>query len=375
MVPETTNGQDADDSDHNSTEDGSTSTSSELAPERYPQQDLFICDVHDAVLKDMMQHMEHPFYSLTKRPETQVRRYEQNGNWIEITPGIKGLATIYDKDILIYAISQIMAKRNDNAQNGANHKITQRVRINAHEYLMFTNRGTSGRDYQALCDSLDRLGGTRISTNIKSGDEEQFDTFGLVDSASVRRKRGLDGRLLWVEVKLSDWVFRAINADEVLTLNREYFRLRRPIERRVYEIVRKHCGQKPEFTIRLDTLLHKSGAKSTLRKFRLLIRKLVESNHLPDYTVFFDSESDHVIFRNRSKWWVDNSTPLPDPKIRDLDTYEKAKKYLILGQSVYEVEQDWIQYWKDQGCVPLKNPDAAFLGFIKQRYVKHKQRG
>ena len=53
-----------------------------LLPERHPQQDLFICDVGDAVLKDIMQHMEHMFYSLSKKPETKVRRYEPNGNWM-----------------------------------------------------------------------------------------------------------------------------------------------------------------------------------------------------------------------------------------------------------------------------------------------------
>ncbi|MEJ2326195.1 MAG: aldo/keto reductase, partial [Chromatiaceae bacterium] len=81
-----------------------------LLPNRHPQHDLFICDVADAVLKDVMQHMEHPFYALSKKPETGVRRYEHNERWIEITPSVKGLATIYDKDILIYCISQIMAK-------------------------------------------------------------------------------------------------------------------------------------------------------------------------------------------------------------------------------------------------------------------------
>src|SRR5580658_8743053 len=80
-----------------------------LLPERHPQHELFICDVADAVLKDVMAHMEHPFYSLSKKPDTAVRRYEQNGNWIEITPSVKGLATIYDKEILIYCISQMMA--------------------------------------------------------------------------------------------------------------------------------------------------------------------------------------------------------------------------------------------------------------------------
>ncbi|WP_339375364.1 replication initiator protein A [Paracoccus yeei] len=87
-----------------------TNRDAQLIPDRHPQHDLFICDVSDAVLKDVMQHMEHPFYSLSKKPETAVRRYEHNGHWLEITPSVKGLATIYDKDILIYCISQIMHK-------------------------------------------------------------------------------------------------------------------------------------------------------------------------------------------------------------------------------------------------------------------------
>jgi hypothetical protein len=47
---------------------------SQLLPDRYPQHDLFICDVADAVLKDIMPQMEHPFYSLSKKPDTSIRR-------------------------------------------------------------------------------------------------------------------------------------------------------------------------------------------------------------------------------------------------------------------------------------------------------------
>jgi plasmid replication initiation protein len=106
-----------------------------------------------------------------------VRRYEHGGNWIEIIPSVKSLATIYDKDILIYCISQIMAK----LKNG--EPVSPRVSINSRDLLIFTNRGTAGKDYVALTEAMDRLAGTRISTNIKTGDEEQYDTFGLIDAA------------------------------------------------------------------------------------------------------------------------------------------------------------------------------------------------
>lgn len=42
-----------------------------------------------------------------------------------------------------------------------------------------------------------------------------------------------------VEIKLSDWVFNAIEHQEVLTLHRNYFRLRKPLERRMYELARR----------------------------------------------------------------------------------------------------------------------------------------
>ena len=266
---------------------------SPLVPEKYPQGDLFICDVADAVLKDIMQEMEHPFYALSKKPETAVRRYEHNGQWLEVVPSVKGLATIYDKDILIYCISQVMHR----VRRG--EPVGKRVHINSRELLQFANRGTAGKDYKALVEALERLRGTTISTNIRSGDEEQIDTFGLIEASSVRRKYGLDGRLLWCRVTLSDWVFNAIKANEVLTLHRDYFRLRKPLERRVYELARKHCGNQHEWQIGVKTLLKKSGSNSGIRRFRQMLRHIAEHNHLPDYELALDANRDMVIFRSR----------------------------------------------------------------------------
>jgi hypothetical protein len=94
-----------------------------LLPAKHSNGDLFICDVADAALKDLIPQMEHPFYSLSKKRDIAIRKYEHNGNWLQIIPSAKGLATIYDKDILIYCISQIMEKLK------RNESVSQRVRI------------------------------------------------------------------------------------------------------------------------------------------------------------------------------------------------------------------------------------------------------
>lgn len=329
-----------------------------LLPDRHPQHDLFICDVADAVLKDVMQHMEHPFYSLSKKPETTVKRYRNGPNWLEITPSVKGLATIYDKDILIYCISQIMAKLKQGEQ------VSPRVRINSHELLIFTNRGTSGREYRSLIDALDRLEGTRIRTNIVSGDEEQIDGFGLIDASSIRRKHGLDGRLLWCEVKLSDWVFNAIRNQEVLTLHRDYFRLRKPIERRVYEIARKHCGQQRSWRITLAKLLLKTGSQSPEKRFRQMIRQLVQHDHLPDYHVTFEESDDMVVFTNRGTMAPASISDNRVPLLKS-ETYELARQ-AAPGWDVRYLEGEW----RDWIVEPPRDPDAAFVGFCRKCFEK-----
>src|ERR1700722_15059166 len=280
-----------------------TNPDEHLLPVKHGQGDLFICDVADAALKNLIPKIDHPFYSLSKKPDTAIRRYEHNGNWLQIVPSVKGLATIYDKDILIYCISQIMEKLK------RNEKVSQRVRITSYDLLVFTNRETPGGAYDALCEAIDRLSGTRITTNIRTGDEEQRDSFGLIDATSIRRKHGLDGRLLWVEIKLSDWVFNAIRGQEVLTLHRDYFRLGKPLERRIYELARKHCGRQSTWQISIEVLLKKAGSQSRIKGFRQHVKEIALHDHLPDYRLVFDEAADLVIFFNRAGQRCERSLP------------------------------------------------------------------
>ena len=337
-----------------------------LLPDRYPQTELFVCDVGDAVLKDIVQHMEHPFYSLSKKPETTVRRYEHKGHWLEVTPSVKGLATIYDKDILIYAISQIMGA----LRRG--QKVGKRVRINSHEFLTFSNRGTGGKDYKALVESLERLRGTTISTNIRSGDEEQIDTFGLIESSSVRRKFGLDGRLRWVEVTLSDWVFNAIRNQEVLTLHPSYLRLRKPMERRIYELARKHCGQQRQWRCGIGILHKKSGSKSPLKHFRYLLKDIAETNHLPDYEIELEEGGEIVRFTNRR-------TMHEAAEIRAVEAtaavrlsagaYQEGRG-AAPGWDIYVLEREWRSWMADGGLDAPRDADRAFVGFCRKWYER-----
>ena len=116
----------------------STKLRSPLLPVRH-QPDFFVCDVFDAALKGDSASMEHPIFSLSKKPDMTTRRYDNGDSWAEVRPGAKGLATIFDRDILIYCISQLMVAVNDGRQ------ISKTLRLRAHDLLIATNRDSSGR--------------------------------------------------------------------------------------------------------------------------------------------------------------------------------------------------------------------------------------
>jgi plasmid replication initiation protein len=280
-------------------------------------------------------------------------------------PSVKGLATIYDKDILIYCISQIMEKLK------RKEKVGPRVKITSYDLLVFTNRGTSGPEYDGLVKAIDRLAGTRITTNIRTGDEEQRESFGLIDAAAIRRKHGLDGRLLWVEIKLSDWVFNAIRGQEVLTLHRDYFRLGKPLERRVYELARKHCGRQTTWQISVETLLKKSGSQSSIKRFRQHVKEMALHDHLPDYRLVFDEEADMVIFFNRDGKWVERPLPSDDETLPPLpsEAYEDGRA-AAPGYDIHGLEGEWREWWASSGKPKLHDPVAAFVGFCKHRHTK-----
>jgi plasmid replication initiation protein len=337
-----------------------------LLPDRHPIQDFFICDVTDAIPKDDLGSMEHPIFSLATKPDTSIRDYEHNGTKISIMPSALGLATIHDKDVLIYCISQLVAKLN------AGGDVNKTLHLKAYDLLVATNRSTDGRGYEQLKDALDRLSGTRIRTNIKTGKQEVTEGFGLIDSWRIIRQ--IDGgRMSELRVTISDWVFNAVVGREVLTLHKDYFRLRKPLERRMYELARKHCGKQDEWSVSLDLLKKKCGSTSTEKEFRRLVGAVcaedAKHHHIPDYALTL--ESDSVRFTNRGALRAAPTLEAHAFPLLDLETYHDART-VAPGYDVYVLEREWQNFWVESGKPELKNADAAFIGFCKSRYSRGK---
>ncbi len=316
----------------------------------------------DAIPKDDMGSMEHPIFSLSTKPDKNIRHYEHNGVNITVTPSVRGLATIHDKDILIYCISQLVAKMN------AGHLLHKTLHLKAYDLLVSTNRNTDGRGYKQLEDALERLSGTRIKTNLKTNKETIKEGFGLIDSWRIIRDAKSE-RMSEIAINLSDWVFNAVLGREVLTLHRDYFRLRKPLERRIYELGRKHCGKQDEWSISLELLKKKCGSGSEDAEFRRLVGVICKEdalhNHIPDYALSFDGDTVRFVNRNTMK-----ALPAPEfyPTL-DPETYNDAR-IVAPGYDIYQLEGEWHNFWVESGRPELKSPDAAFIGFCKSRHAR-----
>lgn len=306
-----------------------------------------------------MATMEHPVFSLATRPDLRILSYAHNGAQITVTPSVRGLATIHDKDVLIYCISQLVAALN------AGRTVRRTLQMRAHDMLVATNRETSGDGYRRLRDALERLAGTRITTNIATGGPDSVEIttgFGLIDNWQILRK-SRDGRMVSVAVTLSEWLFRAVLSKSVLTLSRDYFRLRKPLERRIYELARKHCGRQDSWRISVETLCKKSGSASPRRVFRKMIRDMIAEDHLPDYHI---AEEPGDIIRFSLREGVIDRVP---PPLLDPETLDQARA-LMPGADVHALVAEWQGVWHATGAPRLRAPARAFLGWVAKRALR-----
>ena len=330
-----------------------------LLPVRHPQKDFFILDIADVVPKDDTSTMEHPIFSLATKPDMRHLHYQSGENTLKIVPSGNGLPTIFDKDILIFCISQLMHKKN------RGEKIGKRVRFSARELMISTNRRTDDKSYKRLEAAFQRLVGTTFTTNIANGDYEETRVFTLLESGSgfvVKRKTR---RLDYCEVILSDWFMAAIESNAVVSISEDYFRLRRPLERRLYEIARKHCGKQKKWHIGLAKLQEKTGSNAPLKRFRLNLREIIKEDHTPFYS-FSLGEDDLVTIRPRTP---PAKAVAPDIAIPAWAEEQARKIAREKGWDFYVLQSEWLSFAKEQAAQG-KSPDnvgAAFVGYCKKK--------
>jgi plasmid replication initiation protein len=350
------------------------------------QPDLFLDQLTDvSPIKGERASMEFPFFSLEKGRRMDPMVYADDYVTIRIEPSTKGMATIWDKDILMYVISLI----NEKLERG--EEVDRTVTFAAWDFLKVTGRHKGKTEYERFMDALERLDGTRIRTNIEAGGDRERRGFGWIESWRVIEQGRPDGskRMVGVSITLNQWMFRAVVQERrVLTVNRAYFRLTMGLERRMYELARKHCGGQPEWFVSLKRLHQKSGSRREFRKFKADIVKIIGRDSIPDYRLaLVDPAEAATPFKPKDGGLLVRVTPREiepaapaEPAVAEsvtrktggvgqsdlllkTATVEEARS-ILPGYDVYYVENAWKDWTRKRGEV-IDNPDRAFLGFCR----------
>jgi plasmid replication initiation protein len=376
------------------------------------QFDLFLPYLADLPLRDQREMMERPFFSLSKSKRSKPIDYTSPDGklWVNVSANpTYGMATIWDADILIYCASMLA----DMARRGVND-IPRKLHIMPYDLLRAIGRPTTGRAYELLGQSLDRLVATTVKTNIRAENRREA-TFSWLDGwtqlvdEKTERSRGMT-------LELSNWFWEGVlMKGGVLAIDRAYFNITGGRERWLYKVARKHAGGAGEagFAIAMPTLFEKSGAEGEYRRFKFEIIKLAEKNALPGYDLTIEAHqrkepllrmtrndekngageggkpsspkelspgkvftlpTDKVETINASTMIRSTIAGLSDKAVRGHMTDETIDQLRreCPGWDLYNLHADFEKWVGADAARTPANWQRAFIGYVKRHHEKHK---
>lgn len=331
------------------------------------QLSLFICDVMDFGFRDDMLTMENPLFALTSggKADTSKKVYEHNGERHEIIPSGEGHATIFDKDILLYCVSYLMEAINKGDD------VSRKVRIILHDFMATTQRSIGGGGYKQVEAALTRLKGTQIKSTLLEkvvaeykgrpviNDFRRIKAVGLIEEWEIVVNEST-GQMANIDITLPEWLFVNVKKGGVLKINPDYFRLRRGLDRRLYEIGRKHIGNKKSWKIGVDLLHKKSGSTSNIRRFRQMLATSIQQNLIPDLVLEYGDE------RKKSIQFL----AVPDNDLKVFDISPKARRKMMKRST--KRENDKILKGTDGFTCPICQKVCKSRGGLGSHLRTHK---
>lgn len=252
-------------------------------PKRFAdtQFDLFVPYIADMPLRDQMEMMERPFFSLAKRRRQKPIEYvSPDGSvFVNVFPNQEfGMATIWDADVLIWAASTLCEMK----RKGLND-VPRTIHFQPYDLLQTICRPTGGRQYMLLREALARLQATTVVTNIRASKGKKHRQFSWIESWTDLIDEA-SGQSKGMSVTLAEWFYEGVLMEGgVLSIDPLYFSITGGRERWLYRVARKHAGGAGEngFAISLNTLFEKSGAEGGFRRFKFEMLKIVRENAIP----------------------------------------------------------------------------------------------
>lgn len=235
-------------------------------------------------LRDDLDLMSHPFFALEKG---RTEPMEFNGligavkTHVKITGSDYGIANQWDNDILLFIRTGVVAAIN------RGEEVSPRIRFPVFDCLIATKRGTSGRAYEEFRNALHRLKATSIITNAGKDGWTADKGVSWIDSYEfIQRETARGSVMAACEIVVSEWAFSMMtDVKRALTIDPAYFEMSGALERKLYGIVRKFCGNQSVWFIGLEKLRDLSGSTRDLRRFRYDVKKIIERQPIVGYVI------------------------------------------------------------------------------------------
>jgi plasmid replication initiation protein len=282
--------------------------------ERPPQGDFYAPLLYDVGAKDNRAIMDVAVFRLSKsdlRANT-ILRYEIPDGHVEVASGPYGMASVWDYDIVLMAVSHLTEAMNL-FREGKGPKPGQTFTPHIGDILHFCRKDNGGNQKEAVVGALQRLYTTNVTIErLKNIDGEQklitegeglIGPFKVISNPRTKKTERL-------QIKVADWMYQEITKGlkpDVLTVNPDYFLINQGLGRFLYRLARRAAG-KDQAAWNFGLLFERSGSKGTRKEFNRLLRSLIKANDLPDYSLAEEQgKTDFVlrmVHRGQQEQWA-----------------------------------------------------------------------
>jgi plasmid replication initiation protein len=261
--------------------------------------DFFIPSLYELSAKDSQSIMDVAVFRLSKKEKRagEVITYKLPDGHVHVSAGSFGMASVWDYDIVLMAISHLTEAMNRH-RSGKGERPGRIFRPYVSELLKFCRRSDGGRQKDDLVDALVRLNTTHVAVErtrkSRSGGSVTVSEGEPLISRYKVISNSKNGKPESVEIELPNWLFREVvesDNPDVLTMHQDFFLIEPGIGKFLYRLARRAAG-KNKAKWAFKTIYERSGSAGSLKKFTENLRKIISDNDLPEYHLTEDQGQD-----------------------------------------------------------------------------------
>jgi len=287
------------------------------APNGDAQIDVFVPALYDVGTRDSRSIMDVAVFRLSKREKRagEVIRYVLPDGYVEVKAGPDGMASIWDYDIVLMLVSHLTEAVNA-YRAGKGEKPGRTFKPHVCDILRFCRKGHGGNQAEEVERALDRLRGTTIksvreSVNANGKKLREVEAEGLIGGYRVVSYTD-SGRVAELEIETPKWLYREIidgKRPEVLTVHPDYFLIEPGLGKFIYRLARRAAG-KDSAKWSFQTVYERSGSTGAFKKFCFMLRKLIDTNDLPEYILSEEKglKGPQLVMTHRDSFFVMDSS-------------------------------------------------------------------